>query len=182
MVKNDDGEEKTKYISVTGKRVNGTTLPEIRVPMADFHSMRWITKFWGFGAVVRAGQAKTDQLREAIQRLSPELVQRTIYTHTGWRKAGDKMVFLFSGGAIGAENMQVQLDPSVGDIFFKLDLRKNARHATKWRRKLTYLTEVGAPTKLPFHYSSTVHLAPCVSKPKNWNFIPYGCWELPARP
>jgi hypothetical protein len=172
-VVHDDGEEKTKYISVTGKRVNGTTLPEIRVPMADFHSMRWITKFWGFGAVVRAGQAKTDQLREAIQRLSPELVQRTIYTHTGWRKAGDKMVFLFSGGAIGAENMQVQLDPSLERYQLPSNwTQEDARHAAMEAKNFL---EVGAPS-VTIPLFAAVHLAPFVSSLR----IDFTLWLLGA--
>lgn len=172
-VVHDDGEEKTKYISLTGKQVNGTTLPEIRVPMADFYSMRWIGKFWGFGAVVRAGQAKNDQLREAIQRLSPAMVQRTIYTHTGWRKAGNKMVFLFSGGAIGAENMQVQLDSSLERYRLPSSwTQEDARHAAMEAKNFL---EVGAPS-VTIPLFAAVHLAPFVSSLE----IDFTLWLLGA--
>jgi hypothetical protein len=47
--------------------------------------MKWVTERLGARAVIAAGMDIKDQLREAIQLLSStQMVERTVYTHTGW--------------------------------------------------------------------------------------------------
>jgi hypothetical protein len=36
--------------------------------------------------VTTAGMGIKNQVREAIQLLSKQIIERTVYTHTGWRK------------------------------------------------------------------------------------------------
>src|SRR5216684_212373 len=44
-----------------------------------------------------------DQVREAIQLLSSkQIVERTIYGHSGWRKLEGRWAYLHGGGALGA--------------------------------------------------------------------------------
>src|SRR3981081_3155183 len=57
----------------------------------------------GAGAVIAAGMGIKDQVREAIQLLSAQqMVERTVHTHTGWRKLDGGWVYLHGGGALGA--------------------------------------------------------------------------------
>jgi hypothetical protein len=48
-----------------------------------------------------------------MQLMSQDAVERHIYTHTGWRNIGDKDVYLCQGGAIGADGIDVDLDPQL---------------------------------------------------------------------
>ena len=58
--------------------------------------MKWVTEQLGAGAVIAAGMGIKDQVREAIQLLSAtQIVERAVYTHTGWRK---RMCCNFGGG------------------------------------------------------------------------------------
>src|SRR5262249_46734273 len=61
----DDGVETTRAWVVEGKLADGGALPPIRVPVQRFPSMTWVLEQWGLRAVVHAGQANRDYLREA---------------------------------------------------------------------------------------------------------------------
>ena len=65
---------------------------------------------WGTRATIRAGLGARDALREAIQALSPEVRERHVYTHTGWRQIDARWVYLTAAGAIGAADIEVALD------------------------------------------------------------------------
>ena len=75
--------------------------------------MNWVTDNWGLRAVVRAGQATKDYLREAIQEFSREAQRRSVFTHTGWREIDDAWAFLTQGGAIRLEDVEVDLGPDL---------------------------------------------------------------------
>ena len=65
--------------------------------------MKWVTEKLGARAVIAAGMGVKDQVRAAIQLLSSaQMVERTIYTHTGWRKLDRGWAYLHGGGALGA--------------------------------------------------------------------------------
>jgi hypothetical protein len=84
-------------------------LPSVRVPAAKFGGMTWVADQWGLGAIVNAGFSTRDQLREAIQRMSPSPRQRRVYTHSGWRKIDGAWVFLTASGAVGSDGFEVDL-------------------------------------------------------------------------
>ena len=71
--------------------------------------MTWVADQWGFGAIVNAGLSTRDQLREAIQRLSPNPRRRHVFTHTGWRKINGAWIFLTASGAVGRDGYEVDL-------------------------------------------------------------------------
>lgn len=105
----DDGVETTRAFVIEGSLDTGGKLPATRVPASSFAGLNWVTQNWGVQAIVNAGFSKRDQLREAIQRLSPTPKRRSIFTHTGWREVNGKQVFLTSNGAIGGEEVEVEL-------------------------------------------------------------------------
>lgn len=104
----DDGQEQSRLFLMTGITEEGTVLPEIRVPVPEYGSMNWVSK-WGHLAVIAANNAK-DKLREAILLRSRRIDINWIYSHTGWLKTPNGWVFLFHGGAIGAEGISVELE------------------------------------------------------------------------
>jgi hypothetical protein len=105
----DDGAETTRAFVLRGTLANGQMLPSVRVPAAKFGGMTWVADQWGLGAIVSAGFSTRDQLREAIQRLSPTPRRRRVFTHTGWRKIGGAWVFLTASGAVGGDGLEVDL-------------------------------------------------------------------------
>lgn len=109
----DDGAETTRAFQVQGKLDTGIPLPSVRVPAARFSSMNWVASEWGLSAVVRAGFSTRDQLREAIQRFSPDAKRRQIFTHVGWREIDGEHVYLTASGAVGREGFEVDLGPEL---------------------------------------------------------------------
>ena len=109
----DDGAETTRAFQVEGKLDTGMSLPSVRVPASRFAGMNWVADSWGLSAVVRAGFSTRDQLREAIQRLSPDAKRRQIFTHTGWRELDGTHVYLTAGGAVGREGCEVDIGPEL---------------------------------------------------------------------
>ncbi len=105
----DDGAEETRVFLVDGRLETGEILQAARVPASRFGGMSWVTESWGIRAIVRAGLATKDALREAIQRLSPTASRRLVYVHTGWREIGGQWVYLTASGAIGMPGVEVEL-------------------------------------------------------------------------
>jgi hypothetical protein len=104
----DDGAEATRAFIIEGKLAEGKALPPCRIPASRFACMSWVTESWGLRAVVNAGNAKRDALREAIQRLSSDTKTRQIFTHTGWREIGGKWIYL-SGTIAGNDGYEIDL-------------------------------------------------------------------------
>lgn len=98
----DDGEEITRQLAITGVLDNGRRLQEILVNAADFGSMDWVAGEWGGRPIIEPGQSIKAKLRHAIQVLSaPNMAERHLYEHTGWRMINGQRAFLHAGGAIG---------------------------------------------------------------------------------
>ncbi|MGI2336872.1 MAG: toprim domain-containing protein [Dehalogenimonas sp.] len=106
----DDGLEANKFFKVRGQSCTGTHLPEIEVPAANFAGLNWVVGEWGMRAIIGAGMNAKDKLREAIQLMSQDAQARHIYTHTGWRHHEKQDIYLTQGGAIGVDNVDVDLD------------------------------------------------------------------------
>ena len=99
----DDGAEQVRCFTVEGCHQSGQSLPPVDVPAEQFTTMNWVTARWGNRPVVYAGQGTKDHVRTAIQVLSGDVPERTVYGHTGWRDVGGKWVYLHAAGAIGAD-------------------------------------------------------------------------------
>lgn len=117
-ITHDNGEEPETFFSIEGKLSDGRALPSIEVPAASFAGLGWVTSKWGAGAIVYAGSAVKDQLRDAMQELSADLTRRTVYTHTGWRLLEGEWHYLHGGGAIGANGNRegVEVCPGQGHM------------------------------------------------------------------
>jgi hypothetical protein len=112
IILDDGGADPMRGFVIDGRLDSGVSLPAVCIPASRFNSMMWVTESWGMRAVVRAGNGTKDYLREAIQRLSPAARLRHIFTHTGWRKIGDKWIYL-SGTTTGDADFEVDLGPEL---------------------------------------------------------------------
>jgi len=99
----DDGVEPTRQYIVSGSSQNGRQLPARTIPAREYDSMNWATREWGTAAVPYAGMAQRDHLRAAGLLLS-DPIERTVYTHTGWRVVDGKDVYLHAAGALGPDD------------------------------------------------------------------------------
>jgi hypothetical protein len=111
----DDGGGEVRHVfRVEATLHDGTPLPAVDVPAAEFVSMDWVPKAWGCRANPAAGPGAKDHLRAAIQEFSGSPARRVIYRHTGWRQIDGKPYYLHAGGGIGAKGANpavlVQLD------------------------------------------------------------------------
>lgn len=110
VVSNDDGAVVTKTLVIDGWRSDGHPLDRIRVRAKDFSSMAWVSENWDFDANIMPGNAARDRLRYAIGAVGQASATRVMeYGHTGWRKVGGKWAFLYQGGAIGVDDVTVNL-------------------------------------------------------------------------
>ena len=94
----DNGVDEQRHFEIQGVLADGTLLPVIRLSATSFVQMVWMAGKWGPRAIVAAGNSAKDRLREAIQTYSvlKGIEERRVFTHTGWRKVGGKMVFLIA--------------------------------------------------------------------------------------
>ena len=100
-IQRDDGLESSREFEIEAC-LSGRTQRFV-VAAKQFGGMRWVMEKLGARAVIAAGAGTKDRVRESIQLLSSaQLVERTVYTHTGWRKLGTEWVYLHGGGALGA--------------------------------------------------------------------------------
>jgi len=103
----DNGAETVLSYEVAGNLADGTPLEKIIIPAEKFPAMTWPAR-WGVRANISAASGARERLREAIQLFSQGAQRETIYVHLGWRKIGDRWVYLHSGGAVGAEGVRVE--------------------------------------------------------------------------
>lgn len=66
--------------------------------------MGWATEHLGAEAIVYPGFGAKDHARAAVQFLSGTVPERSVFTHTGWRRVAGEWVYLHAGGAIGADD------------------------------------------------------------------------------
>jgi hypothetical protein len=109
----DDEVEQSRRLVVEGRLSKGEELTRVIISTEEFERGTWPLPHWGSHAVVYAGQGNRDHLRAAIQIRSRLAAQRTVYTHTGWRRIGDRWAYLHAGGAIGP-------DGPLGDVSVEL--------------------------------------------------------------
>jgi hypothetical protein len=148
----DDGAEMATIFVVSGRTHDGRELRRLRVAASEFNGMGWMMTGWGSAAVVEAG-AK-DHLRAAILTLSSPC-RRHIFRRTGWTEIGGAWAFLYQGGAVGADGVEVELEPPLD----RFRLPANAEDVRDAIRTSLSLLDCGPPT-VTVPLLGAVYLAP----------------------
>lgn len=112
VLRDDGSNEPTLEYIIGGELHGGQSLPKISIPAAEYGGLKWLSQ-WGSRFILTAGRSTADNFRAAVQFRSGAPHRRLIYTHTGWRKAGDKMMFLTAAGALGG-SADIQVDLRMG--------------------------------------------------------------------
>lgn len=104
----DDGSGVQRFLAIEALMPDGNRRAVV-LSNAEFASLGWVIRDLGAEAVVSAGVATRDRVREAIQLFSKP-TQQHVFTHTGWRQIGSEWVFLHAGLA---DEVTVELDGSL---------------------------------------------------------------------
>jgi hypothetical protein len=100
-ISEDDGAEVRRFFEI--EATLGARIRTFRIGAAEFGTMVWATQHLGAGAVTYPGFGIKDHARAAIQLLSGTPLERTVFTHTGWRTVEGTDVYLHAGGAVGPD-------------------------------------------------------------------------------
>ncbi len=111
----DNGAEQTRTYLIKALKWKGGNvgvLPLAKVRASDAGNMNWIADNWGFKANIFSPSASNkDVLRSVMTLIGQRFAKRTtVYSHTGWRKIRGEWCYLHGNGAVGAEDVKVQLE------------------------------------------------------------------------
>lgn len=103
-VQYDNGEDVQRSFKIMALKLhNGEVidLPAATVKSDDLAGMGWMVDNWGFRANIYPPQnSRKDYLRYVLFELGTEMAKsRTVYTHTGWRQIGGRMVLPLPRGS-----------------------------------------------------------------------------------
>lgn len=156
-VQRDDGAEVRRELVMEGYNYRGDPLPRISVPARDLASFRWVDERWP-GAVIEPGNAKKDKLRAAIQKVARlTATPRSVYSHSGWREIDGRWVFLYNGGAVGAEDVSVELPGTLAG--YTLPESRPGESTRELARASLGLLDI-APRRVTVPLLATMYLAP----------------------
>lgn len=154
----DNGQDIIREFHIRGT-IGKFNLPLARVRAEDFSKMDWVLSSWGSRAIIEAGARRRDQLRAAIQHLSPDVQRMVVYTHTGWRDidsgTGNKRIYLTAAGAVGGDHVDVELDRDL-ELYAVPPIAKDPADAMAL--SLTYLDI--APDRVAFPLWAAMFLPP----------------------
>ncbi len=108
----DDGNGEPAFrVRVAGWSSLGRRLPTVTMSMETFGRMDWPLNCWGLSANISETTGAKAKLRRIVQAAGQRAaVRRSVYCHTGWREIDGKLCYLHGTGAIGAEDVDVQLE------------------------------------------------------------------------
>ncbi len=112
-VTRDSGVDQARRYAIEGV-MDGGEIVTADVAAEHFEEMKWVQPNFGCGAIIYAERGTREHTRVAIQSFSNPIHQ-TVYTHTGWRKIGDRWVYLHVGGAIGEDGQDDGITVDIGD-------------------------------------------------------------------
>ncbi len=103
----NDGVETERCLEIEARIADRSV--RFTVAHSAFTAMRWPLEHLGSDAIVYPGFGAQEHARTAIQMLSTEKEQRTVFAHVGWIHVEGAWLYLHSGGAIGAEGLRTDL-------------------------------------------------------------------------
>lgn len=110
-----DGNKTETHLEISGRlndtdedNPEGSPLPTITIPAADFASMSWVAEKWGMVPIIYPQSSSERHLRTAIQ-VHSKPKREHVYTHTGWSDLGKEngyaAVYLSASGGISAKGL-----------------------------------------------------------------------------
>ncbi|MBQ8842374.1 MAG: DUF927 domain-containing protein, partial [Ruminiclostridium sp.] len=113
-----DGYNEERYYILSAYLLNDdnvSLLPHIKVKASAFGNMSFIIEQWGLSPMLFPPMnSKKDHIRYIINKLGSFATKRKVYIHTGWQLCDNKYCYLTNGGAIGDNNISVEMDGRLG--------------------------------------------------------------------
>ena len=93
---------------------NYKKLLPINITQQELESFNFVLNpEWKLDAIICAGQGNTDRMREVTQIISKnKIINKTVYSHLGFKRIGDELIYLYHNGFIGNSNNQIMVDVS----------------------------------------------------------------------
>lgn len=158
VVEMDDGVNVEKVFEIEGWGRGGRELPTARVTAADFSGMGWLAKKWDFAANIMPGNTCKDKVRYVITEVGAQSARHTtVYAHTGWRQINGKWAYLYQGGAIGADDVQVDLGKGLGGYTLDAETADTGAVETVLGQ---YMLRAALPEHIYVPLIGTMYLAP----------------------
>lgn len=159
----DDGiTQEMSFTLDAWNRPSGRKLKRVTIKNAEFDSMAWVTRAWGFDANIMPGTQNRDKMRwitKEIGRISARTVLE--YSHSGWRRIGGRWAYLYHGGAIGADGVTVNLGDGQNISRYSLEPPpKEAQISLKDACKESHAFLSLAPIEVTAPLLGTMYLAP----------------------
>jgi len=151
----DNGVDQTINYNIEG-RLRNTNLPQVEVLAEKFASMNWIHN-WGTRAIIEPMSSTKDYVRHYIQSNS-NATREICFTHTGWRQIDNKWVYLTGNGAIGADNVSVELSRELQKYNLPLEVIGKEKETESIMTGLSFL-DIGKK-EITYPLFSMTHLAP----------------------
>lgn len=107
----DDGVETKRLFEIEAQQRDRRAV--VKVSAEKFASMTWPAEALGSHAILAPGNLVKDHARVAIQLFSQDATERHVYAHLGWRKIGERWVYLHAAGAIGESGTEASIEVSV---------------------------------------------------------------------
>ncbi len=112
-----DGADNRRYFVIEGIHSEGYPLPPIKVLSTDFSTCTWITKCWGAKCNIEPPSSNKEIMRHAIQCTAKNTVERLTFGHLGFRKLNNRWIYIHANGAIGANNISVELNKRLENYY-----------------------------------------------------------------
>lgn len=131
--------------------VDGKKYPEFEINCGDFENSLFKKAPVNFRPTV-GGNSKA-HIVDSVRAQTSNMIEHTVYQHTGWRVINDTPVFLNAGGAIGMDGVTVELEGRLSKYKFTEE-----RHEERWKT-LKLFTEV-APHSVTYPLLAIAALSP----------------------
>ena len=155
FIKKDNGNEEEIFVKASGYTADGE-LPEAVLTLKDFKNMNWITGKWGFNAVMEVAHKTAEHMWHVVQLLGREFAESSvIYTHMGWKYIDDTWAYLYNNGAIGKNDVKVELDGNIIGYTFPEHLDNYCEPT-----KASYDLKKAAPYDVSIPLLALVYLCP----------------------
>ena len=143
-----------RYLELQGLLQGGIPLRPGKIALSDFSEKNsWAGQLWGAKVAIKPKQEQ--EVRYLLQLMAKEIPETTIYTHLGWRKIGNTWIYLHAGGAIGSENIEIEINPRLG----RYSLPSETGDIKEALKASLGLLELG-PKKITYPLLALISLAP----------------------
>ena len=97
VIEYDSGKTVEKNYLVKGFMVDGRTLPTVNVDSSELLTLNWVVSKWDASCIIGTQYGARERLRYAMQTTTGSAKRRVQCGYTGWKKTGDRWIYLLPG-------------------------------------------------------------------------------------